>query len=1107
MLVAPEAQADTPGPGPEPSPRPVVRRRAPRALTVLAFASLGVFIAFVDATIVNIAFPDIVRSFPDTSISGLSWVLNAYNIVFAAFLVAAGRIADLLGRRRVFLLGLTVFTLASALCAAAPSAGSLIAFRVLQALGAALLVPSSLGLVLEAFPADRRSHAVALLTAVGAVAAGVGPSLGGLLVTASSWRLVFLVNIPVGIAAYLLSRRHLVESRAPGRRRLPDISGSLFFALAVAALVLGVIKGEEWGWSSPRVVGSFAAAVILGAVVVWRCTWHRSPIVDMALLRIRTFTAANAMSVLAAAGFYGYTLANVLFLTGVWHYSVLDAGLAITPGPFVAAAVAGPSSRMAERYGHRVVLSTGGLVWGAAVLWLTARVGPTPAFVSEWLPATVLLGLGAGITLPNLSGAAVASAPGESFATATGLNSVARQVGAALGVAIVVAIIGTPSPAQAPAAFDNAWYFAAACLLAAGAGSLLIGRVGAGDDVSRTPSLSSAARAVLPLARTDPILPLPGPPRPAPPSPAAPPPDVRQPESTEQFLARVPMFAGLSAPMRAALARRARVVRVAAGDWLFREGDAGDAMYVVRAGRLQLSRDGGSVRELGRGIALGELSLLTSSPRSASVRAARHSELIAIDRDDFQRLLQDAPELALALTRVLGDHLRESRPVAPDVRPLPSTIALIALDAGVPVTDLAARLADALRWHGRVAVLDGREVEPPPPGTTPAAAYGPLLDRAEGEGDRVLLVAAATAPDEPWTQFCLQQGDRLLAVAHEAMPAGAPPRLELRGCDLVAYDVAPGSGVLAGWAESLDPLETHALPHGPELDAGVARIARRLSGCSLGIVLSGGGARAFAHIGVLEELTAAGVVIDRVGGVSMGAFVGAMFASGMDADEMDAHCYEEWVRRRPLRDYTLPRHGLIRGARVAAMLERVFGTLAIEELSRGFFCASADLRAGQLVVSRSGPLADSIGLSLCMPVLAPPQVRGRQLLVDGSLIDNLPMATMAALGEGPLIAVDVKASFDRDGRTKARQGEIRTPSLAETLTRVLLLASANTSAAAARYADLTIAPQSDGVGLLEFHQLDRAREAGRRAARDALERTPAAMLADPGAGGVAGLFG
>src|SRR5690242_2584877 len=211
-------------------------RVAPR--TVLAIASLGAAVAFVDATIVNIAFPNIARSFKGTSIQSLSWVLNAYNIVFAAFLVAAGRVADLLGRRRVFVLGLELFTGASLLCAIAPSAGSLDAFRVLQALGAALLVPASLALVLNAFPPERRSHGVALLSAVAAAAAGLGPSLGGLLVAASDWRLVFLVNLPIGLAAIALARRRLIESRTPGRRRMPDVLGALLFALAVASLVL-----------------------------------------------------------------------------------------------------------------------------------------------------------------------------------------------------------------------------------------------------------------------------------------------------------------------------------------------------------------------------------------------------------------------------------------------------------------------------------------------------------------------------------------------------------------------------------------------------------------------------------------------------------------------------------------------------------------------------------------------------------------------------------------------------------------------------------------------------------------------------------------------------
>src|SRR5215470_15215895 len=455
--------------------------RRPSPQTVLAVASLGAAVAFVDATIVNIAFPNIAHSFPGTSISTLSWVLNAYNIVFAAFLMAAARIADLLGRRRVFIFGLELFTAGSLLCAIAPSANALIAFRVVQALGAAFLVPSAVALVLNAFPPAHRAHGVALLSAVGAAAAGLGPSLGGLLVAAANWRLVFLVNLPIGVAAVLLARRRLVESRAPGRRRIPDLLGALLFAVAIAALVLGIVKGQEWGWGSARIIGCFAAAVAAGAVVIWRCTWHRSPIIDLSLLKMRTFSAANAMTVIGAAGFYGYTLANVLFLTGLWRYSVLEAGLALTIGPVVAVAVAGPTSRLVQRIGPRPVLVAGGLWWGGAVLWFVERVGTTPDFVGEWLPGMVLLGIGAGTLFPNLSGAAVASVPGKSFATATGMNAVARQVGAALGVAIVVAIIGTPTPASAHAAFQHAWIFGAVCLFAAGLGCLFAGRVKAGQ--------------------------------------------------------------------------------------------------------------------------------------------------------------------------------------------------------------------------------------------------------------------------------------------------------------------------------------------------------------------------------------------------------------------------------------------------------------------------------------------------------------------------------------------------------------------------------------------------------------------------------------------------
>ncbi len=247
--------------------------------------------------------------------------------------------------------------------------------------------------------------------------------------------------------------------------------------------------------------------------------------------------------------------------------------------------------------------------------------------------------------------------------------------------------------------------------------------------------------------------------------------------------------------------------------------------------------------------------------------------------------------------------------------------------------------------------------------------FAPLLDRAEATNDQVVLVAGPTSAADPWTQFCLQQADRILAVGSGGKPPPAERRRpELQGCDLVAWDVAEGSGALSAWAEALDPIETHAV-RAESGDADVERIARRLAGQSLGIVLSGGGARAFSHIGVLEELEASGLEIDRVAGVSMGAFIGGMFAMGMTADEIDARCYDEWIRRRPLGDYTLPRYSLIRGDRAKAMLRRTFGAVSIEELRRGFISGAAELRSGELVVHRWGQLWDAVGTSFAIPVI------------------------------------------------------------------------------------------------------------------------------------------
>jgi NTE family protein len=436
----------------------------------IALTCVGAFVAFLDVTIVNIAFPDITRSFRGTEIADLSWVLNAYNVVFAALLVVAGRIADLVGRRRLYVGGLALFTLASAWCAAAGSPEELVAARVLQAVGAAGVVPASLALLLPLFPPARRAAAVAIWTATAAVASGVGPSLGGALIDAWGWRSVFLVNVPLGIVAVPLAARMLAEQRESGGR-LPDLLGTGLLAGAVGSLALGIVQGGTWGWGGARVLGCFAAAVALGLLAARRVVRHPSPIVAPELVRVRSFAAANAATLVLSAAFYAAILCNVLFLTSVWRLSVLEAGLAVTPAPLVAVIAAGLAPRIAERFGERAVVAPGALLLAAGVAWFALETGAAPRFVAEWLPGMVLVGAGVGLAFPALGNAALAAVPDARLATACAVNATARQIGAVVGIAVLVAILGDAGAVDA-AAFDRGWTFCAA--LAAGVGGVAL---------------------------------------------------------------------------------------------------------------------------------------------------------------------------------------------------------------------------------------------------------------------------------------------------------------------------------------------------------------------------------------------------------------------------------------------------------------------------------------------------------------------------------------------------------------------------------------------------------------------------------------------------------
>jgi len=482
------ASADAPasdGPGGSPSVK-----------LALAVLCAGVFMSSLDLFIVNLAFPSISHDFHGTDLATLSWILNAYTIVVAALLVPAGRWADLIGRRRIFTAGLVLFTAGSALCGVAPGVGLLIAARVVQATGAAMLIPASLSLLLAIVPPEGRPKAIGLWAAVGGMAAALGPVVGGVLVEAS-WRWVFLVNLPVGIAALVMAPRVLPESRDETTHTRPDVLGAGLLAAAIGGLALMLVQAPTWGWSSVRIVG--LGAVVLAAIAgfVARCATHRAPVIELALLRVRSFSGAFVASLLFYAAFGAFVLNTVEFLTGVWHYSPLEAGLAIAPGPLMVL----PFARMvapalALRLGGPArVAALGCLVYAAgSVYWLT-HIQTQPAYLSHLLPAQLLGGAGVGLVIPSLVAAGTMALPPARFGTGSGIINMGRQIGTVLGVAALIAVLDTLHLTDPIPTFRHGVVLIIGLALAAGVGSLAIGRLPSASALRERADVDAAVRA------------------------------------------------------------------------------------------------------------------------------------------------------------------------------------------------------------------------------------------------------------------------------------------------------------------------------------------------------------------------------------------------------------------------------------------------------------------------------------------------------------------------------------------------------------------------------------------------------------------------------------
>jgi MFS family permease len=329
------------------------------------------------------------------------------------------------------------------------------------------MLPTSLGLLLPAFGPARKGAAIGLWSAVGGAAAAFGPPIGGLLVQAS-WRWVFLVNLPISLLALVFGIRTLTEVRDPAAHK-SDLLGAVLLSVSVASLVAAIVEGSSWGWTSARTLGAFIVASAAGSWLVVRSFRHPNPILEPAVIRHRAVALADISSLVFFSGFGALVLGGVLFLTGVWHESVLRAGFMIAPGPLLAGLTAFPGGLLGARFGHRIVGTAGALLFAAGGVYFVARVGASPDWVAGYLPGSVLTGIGVGLMLPSLGGAATAPLPPQRFATGSALYAMTRQIGVALGVACLVAILGSATGASAVSAFHHAWLFMVGCGLVAGA--------------------------------------------------------------------------------------------------------------------------------------------------------------------------------------------------------------------------------------------------------------------------------------------------------------------------------------------------------------------------------------------------------------------------------------------------------------------------------------------------------------------------------------------------------------------------------------------------------------------------------------------------------------
>ena len=448
-----------------------------RRLLVLAICCLSLLLVGMDVTIVNVALPSIQRDL-NVSLSGLQWTIDAYILVLASLLMAAGSTADRLGRRRTFQTGLVVFTAGSLLCSLAPGLGWLIAFRMVQAVGASMLNPVAMSIITNVFTQPReRARAIGVWGGVVGISLGLGPVVGGVLTETVGWRAIFWINIPIGIAAVVLTARFVPESRAPRARRV-DAVGQLLVIVALASLTYAIIEAPQAGWTAGPTLGLFALSLVAVGMLLAYEPRRTDPLLELRFFRSAPFSGATVIAVCAFGGFSGFLFLNTLYLQEVRGLSALQAGLCTLPLAVMTLIFAPLSGRLVGSHGPRIPLLAAGASMCAGALML---VGLAPRTSLSWVLASyVVFGLGFGLVNAPITNTALSGMPRSQAGVAAAIASTSRQVGAALGVAVVGSALSSGLAGSLATGFVEAshaaWWIVAGCGLAV----LLVGALTSG---------------------------------------------------------------------------------------------------------------------------------------------------------------------------------------------------------------------------------------------------------------------------------------------------------------------------------------------------------------------------------------------------------------------------------------------------------------------------------------------------------------------------------------------------------------------------------------------------------------------------------------------------